>query len=114
MKTITTNNRTLLFVEVPEDADNFTIEDDKLYYSDKIFKDAGGGWEILPEGNYRLIATTDTITEEQAANIVKRKDNGMYIDYLHYGEPYHNATISFKSLLQHHSITGRHAIIEQL
>lgn len=111
MKQITTNGKTLIFVPMPEDANEITLTElGRLDY----MTNGGMDYTMLPSGNYRFIATTDTITEEQAMEFVKRKDNGMYIDYLHYGEPYHNAVTSFKSLLQQHSITGRHAIIEQI
>jgi len=127
MKTITTNNRTLLFVEVPEDAIEITLTElGRLDY----MANGGMDYTMLPSGNYRFIATTDTITEEQAAMFVGKGRVG----YAHYGERvkhynsplisammanggsveiyYTTALESFESLLQHHSITGRHAIIE--
>ena len=140
MTTIKTNNRTLLFVEVMNDAYNILIEDDcQLTFNqgDWEYDDLGKCVDtpirictFLGKSKYRFIATTDTITEEQAAMFVGKGRVG----YAHYGERvkhynsplisammanggsveiyYTTALESFESLLQHHSITGRHAIIE--
>lgn len=117
MKTITTNNRTLLFVEVPSPSDGggFRIESNTFRYEQYGWK----GWSTksieLPCGTYRLIATTDTITEEQAVGIVERSkfNNQLYHNYQFKGvEPL--AIDSFTSFLRKHSITGRNAIIEVL
>ena len=129
MKTITTNNRTLLFVEVPEDADGFIVGFTAMCW-DLGKPTVGIAYFPVSHNTYRLIATTDTITEEQAAMFVGKGRVG----YAHYGERvkhynsplisammanggsveiyYTTALESFESLLQHHSITGRHAIIE--
>lgn len=127
MKTITTNNRTLLFVEVPETAHHFSIEQGYLTWLN--VSDSEDVLAQLPSGNYRFISTTDTITEQQAAELVEcmsRPTGGD--DYMIYYKRYtgsqedadfpwfsemnNGASKSFATLLQHHSITGRHAIIE--
>jgi len=141
MKTIKINNRTLLFVEVPDEAiaelmhvDNtglFTCLDCMVIFSGNPPEPDHEEWRTLlevqlPTGNYRLITTTDTITEKQAAMFVdnwdgSHKDTTFTISPLI--EMVQNLSIElgesitllkFKSLLQHHSITGRHAIIEVL
>lgn len=118
MKTITTNNRTLLFVEVPSPSDGggFRIESNTFRYEQYGWK----GWSTksieLPSGNCNFIAATDTITEQQAEMFVEKKhDNPLYFRnyYVENGACMY-ATVSFATLLQHHSITGRHAIIEVL
>lgn len=104
MKQITTNNRTLLFVEVPED---WTREDYILHWKSEHY--------AKPNHNYRFIATTDTITEEQADKIVDKSayNRMLYLNY-QFGGVNEYALDSFKSLLKHHSITGRHAILLEL
>lgn len=122
MKTITTNNRTLLFVEVPEGADISDMQmiaDDEFAYSipnpDPDYNDYITKYVHLHSGMYRYIATTDTITEQQADMLVKNNGMGCYDN--HKGKPDEiytctTALESFATFLQHHSITGRHAIIE--
>lgn len=84
MKQVTTNNRTLLFVEVPEDAIEITLTElGRLDY----MTNGGMDYTMLPSGNYRFIATTDTIPADLGIT---------------------------DTLLAEHSITGRHAIIEVL
>lgn len=103
MKTITTNNRTLLFVEVPQDATDMECRTAVLA---QCF-----------DKDYNFIATTDTITEEQAAMFVEKHDPKYgiyYVSYKDINRMYSRSKTSFKSLLQHHSITGLHAIIEVL
>ena len=103
MKTITTNNRTLLFVEVPKDADRSQIIAE---ISEHLI--AGG----------IFIADTKTITEEQAGKIVERFSHATWRNYECLPQYLENimrcALDSFSSFLRKHSITGRHAIIEVL
>ena len=111
MKTITTNNRTLLFVEVPETAHHFSIEQGYLTWLN--VSDSEDVLAQLPSGNYRFIATTDMITEEQADKIIERSkfNKQLYRNYQFEGvESF--AIDGFTSLLRKHSIAGRHAIIE--
>ena len=94
MKTITTNNRTLLFVEVPEDAGGFKITINtmgvkySLRYSVRL-SDFGRKTTYLPISDTicKFIATTDTIPADLGIT---------------------------DTLLAEHGITGRHAIIEVL
>lgn len=86
MKTITTNNRTLLFVEVPEDADRFVLIHcrTRLAWFYPTYKRID-----LPDTDYdrKFIATTDNIPADLGIT---------------------------DTLLAEHGITGRHAIIEVL
>jgi len=132
MTTLTLNNRTFLFVPVPDEAEHLNIQ----YTLDGTILQAlheGKEWRrYLPQSiEYILIATTTDITEEQAGEIVDtahRSDNeywesdlmnGDWVSgYANYIDDLRNHFIcaldSFASLLQHHSITGRHAIIEKI
>ena len=89
MKTITTNNRTLLFVEVPEDAQFLRVLHDGYGHATLFYhiSEAGGFTKFLPDGEYEFIATTDTIPSDLGIT---------------------------DTLLAEHGITGRHAIIEVL
>lgn len=118
MKTIKINNRTLLFVEVPEDARNFGFRSGHFSYQ---LPDMEYEAKLVPEvrlknkGRLTFIATTDTITEEQADKIIERSkfNKQLYRNYQFEGvESF--AIDGFTSLLRTHSITGRHAIIEVL
>ena len=106
MKTITTNNRTLLFVEVPSPSEGggFRIETNTFRYEQYGWK----GWSTksieLPSGNYRFIATTDTINLADKIGVLG-------------GGAFHSNSewdSYFQAFLKIHSITGRHAIIEIL
>ena len=106
MKTITTNNRTLLFVEVPEDAQFLRVLHDGYGHATLFYhiSEAGGFTKFLPDGEYEFIATTDKI------DLVDK------IDILGGGVFHSNSDWDryFQTFLDTHSITGRHAIIEVL
>lgn len=117
MTTITLNNREYVFVRVPDDAYGFY----KHYASEYLEFYRGKGFiqidkiKIGYDGIF--IANTTDMTEEQAWGMVDDMDSeGLYRDYTapHIHHAYTTALYSFKSLLQHHSITGRHAIIEKI
>lgn len=63
------NGRKLLLVEVPEDASNIIVDmcNSLLFISD------GDKYDYdLPPGNYKLLGTSTTISEEQASELVDR------------------------------------------
>lgn len=116
MKTITSNNRTWGFVEVPEGATDIHVDE---YTAHRILMYLLGlryyGTQ-LPNANYRLHAISDAITEEEAACVVERyKDKG-YCWYEFGGklDKYwcEHAHISFSSFKVAHNLTGRYAILE--
>jgi hypothetical protein len=134
MKTITSNNRQWLFIEMP-DTNSFGFHTQKvgettfLCWQRKVGEKESffGNCSIpLPSGHCIFHSTTTDITEEQAAEIVdeerldipvKSESFRNYVDGIHRCDigitlGYSFAIDSFASLLQHHSITGRHAIIE--
>lgn len=91
MKQITTAKGTYLFVEVPNDAYDFSLTKYKTHcvinYFDKL-KDGtkyscsdniGGLNKTLLD--YQIISTTNQITEEQAESIVEKHPNIYYRDY---------------------------------
>lgn len=87
MKQVTTNNRTMIFVEVPEDAYGFYIHyasEHLEFYRSKGFIQIS---KIKVGYDRKFIATTDTIPSDLGIT---------------------------DTLLAEHGITGRHAIIEVL
>jgi len=79
MTTIITNGQEWLFVEVPEGSFNYEVlmqnsGDARLFWDKKengyvILDDYDEGID-LPSGSYTIHAISDTITEEQAAEVV--------------------------------------------
>jgi hypothetical protein len=103
-------------VEVPEDAKMFAMTPNGNI---RFVASESHKFKSVKIDNVRakFIATTDTITEQQASMFVDNMDRDwLYRDYTtpYIHHVYTTALYSFKSLLQHHSITGRHAIIEVL
>lgn len=109
MKQITTNNRTLLFVEVPEDIIVRTVSISTGAYLRYRTEKCTSTWSHIkiPQASYHFHGLTDTITEQQASELV-----GSPITDFAY--EYKSSIEQLQELLQHHSITGRHAIIEVL
>lgn len=66
----------------------------------------------LPEGEWRFVGATDTITEAQVAEIVESSGNG-YEDYMNEFTRFtlHTALDSFRSWLTANGITGNHALL---
>jgi hypothetical protein len=113
MKQLKINNRDYVFVPVPDGATDISVG-----FSVMRWGIAGkADFLQLPftEQIYVLIADTKTITEEQAVEIVEKSiyNSRLYLNY-QFGGVNEYALDSFKSLLKHHSITGRHAIIEKI
>lgn len=111
MKTINTNGKELLFVPVPEDANEITLTElGRLDY----MTNGGMDYTMLPSGNYRFISATDTITGYQAHEIVEKSSlsEALYKDYEEKKIGYAVNIYSFDSMLRKHSITGRHAILQ--
>lgn len=130
MTQLTSNNRKWLFVPVPDDAFGIRITPPNgrslkyfsIGYSVSAWGSCGkafiykefGGKKYYPK-QMALHATTSDITEEKAGEIVERSiySRRLYLNY-QFGGVNDNAIDSLKSLLKHHQITGRHAIIEIL
>ena len=125
MLTITTQHGSFLFVDVPEGAANFTLYMNVLYY--QIAPHLGVNDPMYSysfnhdSNNYKFLCASDTATEQQAAEIVDRSpfDKNKYV--LHDSNPNilvsracDSALRAFASLLAHHKITGRQAILKQL
>jgi len=118
MTTITSNGQDWLFVEVPEGAGTLTTE---RYFADtgvdtlQYFKDGKVKHKQIPHGNYTIHAISDTITEEQAAEVVEMY-NADYFKY--YGDDFFVkcpfATESFSSLLYSHNLTARYAVLKRI
>lgn len=60
----------LLLVEVPEDAETFQVIDGNM-----LVVDHQPDWDELPPGSFEFIATTDTLTEQQAAQHVEKEQD---------------------------------------
>lgn len=120
MKEITTAKGTYLFVEVPNNAYDFSLTKYKTHcvinYFDKL-KDGtkyscsdniGGLNKTLLD--YQIISTTNQITEEQAESMVDRTFDNKYYQYLANGMmrvasmkhayPYETAKESLQSLIK--------------
>lgn len=108
-------------IPVPEDAINIDMATtDAIEYttSSRAIKYI----EIGP-GNWTFIATSESISEEQAAGIVERAEafalmesnigSKLYFDYEKKNQAYKAALQSFESLLNSLNIRGRAAIIKK-
>ena len=74
---------------------------------------------FLPDGTkppkgYRKLTTTTTITKSIAKGIVERLFVDFYKDYTDPNNFFGCPFASFESLLEHHSLTGRYAVIEKI
>lgn len=66
-----------LFVAIPEGAKHIEVDPDCILWS---LNGVSSGID-LPPGQWQLVATTDNVSEEQAAGIVERWHSGAYTDY---------------------------------
>lgn len=107
--TITTSKGKWLLVEVPVNSDTYSLIRKYGGWALRYFV----GKECLPckyldVVNPKLIATTSTITEDQAAEIVELSDLEIELvifkNYQGLPFSYDNATASFRSLLQANQI----------
>jgi len=100
--TITTSKGKWLLVEVPKESTDHMIGvhgDVLIYY----YKYANEQENLTPKIKHELIATTSTITEDQAAGIVELSDLEIELvifkNYQGLPFSFDNATGSFRSLL---------------
>jgi len=108
-----------LFVEVPEDATNFVI-DDELYYQAK-FNDYGAVSHMkkLPPGNWQILSKANECSEDQAKGIVEQqRGNGLFKNYslegslAQYGTYFLNRAIeSLTSLILSHELKLENVLI---
>lgn len=103
----------LLLVEVPEGAEEFETRHNQLWYC--VDNDPDG--VMLPVGQYEFIATTDTLTEEQAATLVERGDKG-YPDYNPYNDRMYvdSAVVSIRTAVDQSGAqpTRTYAILKEI
>lgn len=101
MKTITTSKGKFLFVEVMPDSEHFSIihNGTRLAHFQPTYRRID-----LPKGNYEIICTTQTITEEQAKEIV-----GETVEFGFYA----SSVIWLDSLMKAHDLTApKYAILK--
>lgn len=97
---ITTSKARIVLIQVPAIATNIVVKNSILTYWDEGFA-RWGGFD-LPPGQYTFLATTKTITEDLAKEVVEKNSYGhngwkTYTEKLMYWEP--TALASFTSLL---------------
>lgn len=119
------------WLEIPEDAKDLILGGSDsishiLYFHSRLVEGYTVGVIELP-GNYSLIGTTDSMSEEIAAGIVENVYNKKGTRYKDYDTspahgwkkdlqamPFIMATKSFQSLLKSKGITKRCAILQKL
>lgn len=111
MKQINSNGHTWLFVPVLNGADNFCVHKRKIYYSCFVFRE----FKKIPAGEWLLHCHSNTVTEEQAAEIVTNEGTEkqpMYTDYTHPFSGYTNAIPSLATLVDAHDITTPYIVLK--
>ena len=72
MKTVKTNSKDLMVVEVPEDAYDFKIEVDFLFYRDNKTSIWNEGTPInIPDGKYKILNKLSEVSEEECKRFVE-------------------------------------------
>lgn len=114
---------TLLLVEWPNNSDGGPVEGCEIRGNHteracELLSYYGESDAIeLPLGSYEFIATTDTLTEEQATALVERREKG-YPDYNPYNDRMHvdSAVVSFRTAMDQSGAepTKTYAILKQL
>lgn len=107
MKSVTINGREFLFVEVPEDATDFSIigcisgQSTCMLYFDRHYGHDGLCEKVLPPGSYRILCKASEAGEEQAREIVEYRNNVSrgYVDYQKSSWLFTKATESLHSLI---------------
>jgi len=120
MTPFSTVNGDFIAVEVPEGAHHFEtdiisqVSNLNYFFNEYERDDSGIDYIKLPKADYTFICTSDTITEQQAAEIVEATLAGRkWKDYN--GNVLHKTALdSFRSLLASLSITQRVAIFKIL
>lgn len=127
MTTIETTKGKWLFVEVPGEAKNFAVEHNwkMTFDTGKCERTKAGNiidmkvsdFRFLGKGNYDFIATTSTITEEQAKEIVEAHhiDQTQFKCYWDFKVRIPIESHSFNSLLKANNLTApNYAILKVL
>lgn len=78
---INNKGKKYLFIQVPENINKFWVHFDSISNQTKIANDSANGWttwqyvlsDVLNPKDYKIIATTKDITEEQCFEIVESK-----------------------------------------
>lgn len=92
---------TILFVEVPIDAQNIMVDGAQSSTARLTFYDSGWDWIKLPPGNFHLLSDDSTkITEEQLKEVMPRASSGFYYAYNspYLGAIWNTANEAFHSL----------------
>ena len=71
MKSVTINGREFLFVEVPEDAHNFEIDEDGWFFYSLDYSIFGDAIK-LPSGSYRILCKASEAGEEESKEVVEK------------------------------------------
>lgn len=114
-------------VNVSEDAKNIVVATNVINEGCLTLihknKHSVSTWDKLPIGNYKLICTTKTVTEEKAFLIVQdyhihpAKIKTLFKNYNFNTElikPFESAIESFQSLYELLGLTGNYAILKQI
>lgn len=106
MKEITTNGIKILFVEVPEDANNFFMDYFYLVYTSN---NSGNKVALgLPQANYQILGKSTELSKEQMKEICATRFNGAnYHDYLKENVWFKTVQESYLSLLEANGIVDR-------
>lgn len=105
MKEVTTNNQTILLVEVPEDVTGFNLHHNILLYP--LGNDDVDGIR-LPIGQYQILGKSTELSEEQMKEICATRFNGAnYHDYLKENVWFKTVQESYLSLLEDNGIVDR-------
>ncbi len=78
MKSVTINGREFLFVEVPEDATDFSIigcisgQSTCMLYFDRHYGHDGLCEKVLPPGSYRILCKASEAGEEESKEVVEK------------------------------------------
>lgn len=120
-----TSKAKIIFVSVPNDANNFRIS---MIAHRIIFQNSKSilDWVDIPQGNWTILNVLDDVTEDEAAliaeidpeidfeNTATRERLPTYIDYMDDGEYYLSPKNSIKSLATSLGVEGETIIIYEL
>lgn len=107
------------YIPLPDDATDIDMPEQDFgsvlqYKSNKRWNTI-----TLPPGNWRILFTSDTATEEDCSKVVEKNEDGtLFCDYELYKGVFQNfldtAFAAFASLLRSHNLQGRYLIIEKM
>ena len=117
MKEIQTNGTTILLVEVPEDAIDFTIDKHRMQLTATLITEGSDAdyFYKIPQGNYQIIGKSNELSKEQMEVICEHgycSTNGIVLfnDYLNEDNTFDNITESYLSLLEANGVVDRNQI----